>query len=308
MDHRITRRQFLTGSAVAGTAFCAGGLLDRIVLPAAAAGTLPDLAVVESLNYYDATVSSIAALGGMEKFVSRGSRVGILVNSVFTKPGTYVKPQISLAVVELCFRAGAKEVISLEDVSRSYWRKATLTKEHEEMLEAVRSPAGNTSVAVKGGRHFREIEVTRDLLDCDVYINIPIFKDHEGTRMTGVLKNFMGATSGSTNRSWHASSGGGAYDDPVHLSECIADGNSVRMPDLCIADATEVIVTNGPFGPGKIVTPRLVVAGTDGVVTDAFGATVLNMLPGDIVMVQAAGRLGLGRADLQGLTISRTRI
>jgi uncharacterized protein (DUF362 family) len=80
------------------------------------------------------------------------------------------------------------------------------------------------------------------------------------------------------------------------------------MPDLCIADATEVIVTNGPFGPGKIVTPRLVVAGTDGVVTDAFGATVLNMLPGDIVMVQAAGRLGLGKADLQGLTISRTRI
>ena len=32
-----------------------------------------------------------------------------------------------------------------------------------------------------------------------------------------------------------------------HLSQCIADLNLVRQPDLCISDATEFLTGNGPW-------------------------------------------------------------
>ncbi len=221
--------------------------------------------------------------------------MGLLVNSVFDKPGTFVKPQIALALVAMCYEAGAREIVSLEDVSPAYWRRATLSKEHAEMVRTIRGPRAGVAVDIKGGRRLTSVEVTRDLMDCDVYINVPVFKDHEGTSFTGNLKNLMGATAGSTNRSWHRGGLlGGYYDDIPHLSECIADGNLVRQPTLCVGDATEVIVTNGPAGPGRLITPHVVVAGTDPVAADAFGATLLGLDPRKILMLRSASELGIG--------------
>ena len=112
MKHLITRRDFLKAS---GFALAAGGLTDRLI--AADLSSSPDLVAVEGLNYYDSTTQAVEALGGIRRFVSNGARVGLLVNSVFDKPGTFVKPQIALALVAMCYEAGAKEIVSLEDVS-----------------------------------------------------------------------------------------------------------------------------------------------------------------------------------------------
>jgi len=293
MEHSLTRRDFLRATAAACVA---GTFADRLL--ASPLSPSPELVAVESANYYDATMKAVDALGGITKFVPAGARVGLLVNSAFDKPGTFVKPQITLAVVALCVEAGAKEIVSLEGVSSSYWRRATLTKEHAEMVRTIRGPDDPVSTNVNGVR-ITSMKVTRDLLECDVFINIPVYKDHEGTTFTGSLKNIMGATRGSTNQSWHRTGGlfGGYYDDIPHLSECIAEGNSVRSPNLIIGDATEVIVTNGPSGPGRSITPRIVVAGTDPVATDAFGATILGLDPRKILMIRKASELGIGSLE-----------
>jgi uncharacterized protein (DUF362 family) len=303
MEHLITRRKFLKAS---GRVLAAGGLTDRLV--ALDLSSSPDLVAVEGLNYYESTTRAVEALGGVRKFVSNGARVGLLVNSVFDKPGTFVKPQIALALVAMCYEAGAREIVSLEDVSPSYWRRATLSKEHAEMVRTVRGSRGGVAVDIKGGRRLTSVEVTRDLMDCDVYINVPVFKDHEGTKFTGSLKNLMGATAGSTNRSWHGGAiVGGYYDDVPYLSECIAEGNLVRTPTLCVGDATEVIVTNGPFGPGKVLSPHVVVAGTDPVAVDAFGAKLLGLDPRKILMLQSASELGMGSLETSAVRFIRPR-
>ena len=263
MKHLVNRRQFLAAAAAASAASVLEGLSGRaLASPAPGAGQVPALAVVKGANAYDAVVKAVEMLGGMKTFVPPGARVGLLVNSRFDKPGTYVKPQIALAVAVLCLEAGAREIVSLEDVSRSYWRRAVLSPAHEKLVRDIKEPAGGVSVPVKGGRRLTEIEITRDYLDCDVIINVPVFKDHAGTHFTGNLKNIMGATRGGTNRHWHLGSGAaGYYEDPGFLSECIAEANLVRRPTLSVADGTEMIITNGPFGPGKILRPQTVVAG-----------------------------------------------
>lgn len=305
MGSRIDRRSFLFRTAAIGASVTLGGLMDRV--GAALAGSPPpDLAVVEGANYYEAARTAVETLGGMGRFVSKGSKVGLLVNSPFDRPGTFAKPQIALAVITMCHEAGAAQIVSLEGASRSYWRRATLSREHEEQVQSIREPGDSVTVELPRGVKLKKADVVRDLLECDVLINVPIFKDHEGTRFTGVLKNIMGATAGSTNRYFHKGSGaGGYYRDIDFLSQCIADAHLMRKPNLCVGDGTETIVTNGPSGPGRMIKPRTVVAGTDGVAVDAYGATLIGLHPDEIAMIRMAQENGLGSSRLDALTIAK---
>ncbi|WP_169742987.1 DUF362 domain-containing protein [Desulfobacter vibrioformis] len=55
------------------------------------------------------------------------------------------------------------------------------------------------------------------------------------------MKNMMGLTSSSTNHFFHFGSGSsGWYDDPEFLSQCIADVNLVRRPDLSVFDGLRI--------------------------------------------------------------------
>jgi uncharacterized protein (DUF362 family) len=305
MKQTCNRRDFIVRTAALGATVSLGGTVHPLTR-AFAGDPLPDIAVVEGSNYYDTARKAVETIGGMKKFVSKGSRVGLLVNSRFDKPGTYVKPQIVLAVIAMCHEAGAKEIVSLEGVPGSYWRKATLSKADWEHVDAMKSPGDHTAIDLPRSVHLKQIDIVRDFLDCDVLINVPIFKDHAGTGFTGVLKNIMGATSQSTNNFFHAGSGrGDGYEDVPFLSQCIADAHLVRMPTLCVGDGTEVISTNGPFGPGNLIRPRKVVAGTDGVAVDTIGTTLLGLHAENIAMIGMARDHGRGSSRLETLNIAR---
>jgi uncharacterized protein (DUF362 family) len=111
----------------------------------------------------------------------------------------------------------------------------------------------------------------------------------------------MGLTTRKTNVSFHL--GSGVRNDPDYLAQCIADLNLVRKPDLTVADAIEFITGNGPSGPGPLKRMDLVVAGTDPVAVDAFGATCLDMSPSDILTVTKAYDHGIGEMDLGKLSV-----
>ena len=149
MARQISRRSFLRYSAVTGSSLFAldtlGALLTRP--PGSSIRMNPaELAVVSGSNYYNATVRAVELLGGMKRFVPPGARVGLLVNSRFTKPGTYVKPQITLAVIAMCHQAGALQIVSLEDTPARYWRRVTLSPEHREYVDHIQSPRMHRTV------------------------------------------------------------------------------------------------------------------------------------------------------------------
>jgi uncharacterized protein (DUF362 family) len=310
MTDPLDRRKFLTAAATLTAASFLDGVSHRLhAFRGPGPAAVPDLVAVKGNNSYDAAVRSVTLLGGMQRFVSRGARVGLLVNSKFENPGTYTKPQIALAVAVMCMEAGAREIVSLEGASGGYWRRATISKEHREVVDAIKDPGGHVYAEIKGGTFLNRIEIARDYLECDVIINLPVFKDHEGTHFTGCLKNIMGVTSGATNQRFHLGSGApGYYADPKFLSACIAEANLARRPALCVGDGTDVISTNGPFGPGKMIHPLTVVAGTDPVAVDAFGCTLLDLQGSEILKIRRAAELGIGTLDIASKNIIRETI
>jgi uncharacterized protein (DUF362 family) len=73
-------------------------------------------------------------------------------------------------------------------------------------------------------------------------------------------------------------------------------------------DATEIIRTNGPMGPGELVKPQKIVAGTDRVAIDAFCAKLQGLDPAEIVAIRKAGERKLGQSDLAKVKILEARL
>jgi uncharacterized protein (DUF362 family) len=261
---------------------------------------LPDLCVVSGTSYYDNTVKAVERLGGMGRFVRRGSKVGLLINHPFRNPGTHVNPEIALSVLRMCHAAGAQAVYDLKAAPSGYWQRSPRAKGLAGEIRSLRSGGEYLDVEVPKGRFLKQGEILRELLEVDVLINVSIGKDHEGTRFSGILKNMMGAATYSTCRFFHYGHGrGGWYGDVDFLSQCVADINLLRRADLSISDCTELVTTNGPYGPGKLARPQKIVAGVDPVAVDAYCTRFLGLDASAVSMIRLSAASGLGQADLR---------
>ena len=121
----INRRSFLKTTTLLGAGILLGewtlwNLIKGIPQLALAGTVKPDIVSVKGKNYFDNTFKAVEPFGGMKSFVSRGDRVGLLVNSPFKNVGASVNPDVTLSVIRMCYDAGAKEIRYLKDPHKGY--------------------------------------------------------------------------------------------------------------------------------------------------------------------------------------------
>jgi uncharacterized protein (DUF362 family) len=302
----VTRREFVAAGAAAGTLLASGvGFGEQIKEPP------PDLVVAHGPDVAKNTAAVIEALGGIGVFVRAGDVVNILPNAQGSHPGTSTDPVLVKTVVDLCKKAGAKEIRWLTWQSGKYFERsniAELVKASGARFVQVDSEDETqwNSLEVPRGVALKKIRVFKAIDECDVFINMPIFKDHIGSRFTGSLKNYMGASHPTDNRLFHPTFEG---EDLLRMEQCIADLNTVvRKPDLIVADAMTILTSKGPFGPGDIANPSKVTAGFDRVALDSYGATLLGLEGREVSMIHDAHKLGLGEIDLGKLRIKEMEV
>jgi uncharacterized protein (DUF362 family) len=154
----------------------------------------------------------------------------------------------------MCYGAGAKRVAAWDHTCDNYQFSFSMSglKETAEKAGAdLYSGHGRNvyrEVQVPRGKKLRKVELLKDVLDADVFINLPIPKQHYATELTLGLKNLIGTT-------WDME-----QLHRIDINQCIADINTVRKPDLVVVDAIRILTTNGPKGPGKTLDPGLVLA------------------------------------------------
>jgi len=306
MEENLNRRQFIRQSGrygifVAGTTMIPGITSCSLFNPKA------EISVVTGTNYYENTMKAVELVGGISHFVPQGSKVGLLINSDFEIPGTYVNPDIALAALKLIYDAGANEVICLQAVKTEYWQRSAHFDSHKHLVDKLHHVAKNVFPSeyneddferistIQGSKAIIETEVVKAWLNCDVFINIPICKHHASTYLTGALKNIMGVSTRKSNVSMHL--GTGKKNNPENLAQCIADQHLLKKTDLCIVDATEFIVDNGPSGPGTTEKPMKVLAGTDIVALDALSANLLGYSPDEVLCIVKAQETGIGNMN-----------
>jgi len=289
----VSRRAFVKAGAAVGI----GATFGRWPSGEAAAPEPVDLCAVTGSDPARSTRKALDQLGGMNRFVPRGSTVGLLVNHQFRNPGAHVHPDVAGTVVALCWEAGAKAVLSLKDERFTYWRR------EGPIVDATRriTPCRNQYVTleVPRGLVLKKADAIKELLAVDALVNVSVAKHHEGTEYACVLKNAMGAITYGTCQFFHFGHGkGGWYGDVDFLSQCVADLNSLRKPDLAVADATTILTSSVPYGPGKLSKPQAVVAGASAVSVDAYCARFLGLDPKRVAMISRSAASGLGESDL----------
>jgi uncharacterized protein (DUF362 family) len=308
MDKGHGRRRFLKDGLFFGIASAVGarGLSAAGRFKRSLATKDPSLlAAITGPDYGKNAFQAVEVLGGMKKFVAKGAKVALLPNSQSRHPGTFTSPEILRSVIRMCREAGASEINCLSWLNEKNWEASGLGQaikdEGAKLILVERKEENFRSVPIPKGIALKEAFVMKELARHDVLINMPITKHHAGNLFTGTLKNFMGLNSPMSNNAFHKDEKDVSAIE--FLDQCIADLNTVITPQLCIVDATEYIITNGPFGPGEIRKSQTVVAGTDRVAIDGYCTTLRGMKPEDIIMIRKAYEHGLGEIDLSKVKI-----
>jgi uncharacterized protein (DUF362 family) len=307
MTRTIGRRAFLKSSAGAGLALALNPALSAAAARVAGAAA-PLVGVGISDDGGQAAVRAIKLAGGIRRFVYKGAKVALLPNVQSRHPGAFTKPEVLRAVIRLCRKAGAVEIDCLSWQSAKQWEdtglKPVLEAEGAGLKIFEKDEALFRPVPVPKGAQLKEARVLAALYEHDVLINMPIAKDHVGTHFTGTMKNLMGLNSPANNRTFHRPNWTTDPEDTAYLEQSIVDLNKAVRPALNVVDATEILVSNGPFGPGQLMRPRKVVAGTDRVAIDAYCASLWGMKPEDIVQIKRGAEQGLGVMDLARVRIN----
>jgi uncharacterized protein (DUF362 family) len=306
----MKRRDFLKktvgGSLIAGTTVAFGGYAKLLAATPIPPGAY-DLVAVKGAEPEVMFDNAIASLGGMQKFVPKGSKVLVKPNigwDVTPERAGCTHPKLVARIIEHCLKSGAKEV-SVFDHTCEHWVQCYKNSGIERAVKAAggKMVSGDSEgyyqkVAVPQGKRLTEAKVHELLLGADVFINVPILKHHSSSMLTIGMKNLMGVV--WDRGYWHRSD----------LHQCIADFASYRKPALTVVDAYNVMNQNGPRGVsvGDVISMKAQIVTTDIVAADAAAAKLFGVEPSDIRHIQLAAQMNLGRIDLDALSINRIKL
>ena len=254
---------------------------------------------------YANTVKAVEEMGGMQRFVKKGDVVFVKANFSWDRnpeQAGNTNPQVVAALVDMCYRAGAKRV-NMSDNTCNEARRCydnsqipKVAKEHGAYVHFV-----DDWNVIKA--HFpykspmEDWPVFREAVECDTFINVPILKHHGLTGLTLSMKNLMGVCSGMRGLIH------------VDIGRKLADLTDFISPDLTVIDATRVLVRNGPSGGNlnDVVKMDKIIAGTDPVLTDAYACTLVDRNPMSISYIKESVERGYGSADLAGKDVLRVK-
>lgn len=271
-----------------------------------------DLVAVLGGEPADMFKKAIAELGGMGRYVKKGQKVVVKPNIGWDRSpelAANTNPDLLAEIIRRCFTAGAKEVIvfdhTCDDWRRCYKNsgiQAAVEKAGGKMMPA-HEESYYREVNLPQGVNLKSTKIHEAILDCDVWINVPVLKMHGGAKMSVSLKNLMGIV--WDRRFFHSH----------NLQQCIADCNTLsKKPVLNIIDAYRVIKSNGPQGrtESDVALAKGLFISSDSVAADTAAIKFYNQIsPMDISAVEHVGKaeaLRVGTTKIEGLNVKRIKV
>jgi uncharacterized protein (DUF362 family) len=223
-----------------------------------------------------------------EKEIPAQGYIGIKPNLVVAKPsssGATTSPQLVEGVVEYLQSKGFRRICILEGswvgertprAFKACGYEAISQKYGVPLIDLQRD--SSREIEVEGTR----IRVCSKMLEIDYLINIPVLKGHCQTGLTCALKNLKGCIPDSEKRRFHT----------MGLHKPIAYLNKILHQDLVLVDGLmgDLNFEEG----GNPVEMNRILAATDPVLVDSYGASLLGFHRDEIPYIGMAEALGVG--------------
>lgn len=278
---------------------------------------------------------AVQLAGGLGSVIHPGDVVVIkpnLVQDVHPDRGWVTDPRVTRAVVRLVQEAGAGTVYIAEGTAiyasgqqdRYPTRQAFQVVGYDtngdmvddatgvqlidlnisgDHLDAT-DPAYVTSVTIPNGLIRKQYWIPNPVLNGDVFISVPVLKNHSNAGLTLALKNLIGI---APNDLYHppgwVTGKHSLSHAPSDLPRHIVDLNLCRPIDFVVVDGLRGM-TDGPIGSNLVSPPmQMVIAGRDPVAVDTIGALTIGYDPASVVYLDMAQNVGLGLADVSRITV-----
>jgi uncharacterized protein (DUF362 family) len=323
---KLSRQEFIRNMVALGFSATAAGMLfsqiacssKEITIPASTSKDQPDktpdftssnthLVVARGESPTAMVNAAVRKLGGIEQFVKIGNDVIIKPNLVAAdysyEYAAFTNPEVIGALTELCVSAGASRVRVMDyptaGTSEQIYSRSGMADVVEDaggQMEVIRSIKFQNA-AIPEGKDITSWMIYGDVLDTDVFINVPIAKHHNLARLTLGMKNLMGVI--ENRNQFH-----------INLGQRIADLNSLVRPTLTVVDAVRILTNNGPRGGSlnDVKQTNTIIASQDIVAADSYAATLFGLTGSDIPAIRAGADMGLGTMDLNNMNIEEISV
>ena len=310
----MDRKDFLKGMAAAGVAsmFDLGMIRKAFADGVPAVANAGNMVAVMGGEPVPMLERMLAEFGGIGRFVKQGQTVVIKPNIGWARTPELAgntNPELIGALVKQCLAAGAKEV-QVFDHTCDEWKSCYETSGMEKAVKAAGGkilPANDESyyveVELPQAVNMKKAKIHKALVDCDVWFNVPILKNHGGAKMTISMKNYMGIV-------WDR-----GYMHNNNLQQCIADICTFRKrPALNIVDAYRVLKQNGPRGKSieDVAVMKGLFASPDPIAVDTAAVKFFNQVQqmdlATVSHISLGEKLNLGTSDLNKVDIKRIKM
>ncbi|MFH1508185.1 MAG: DUF362 domain-containing protein [Candidatus Omnitrophota bacterium] len=244
---------------------------------------------------------AVDLIGGIQVFIKPSSKVLVKPNLLIAKEpefGITTHPEVVRATIKVL-----KEIncdICVGD-SPSAWGNQEIALEELYSRTGMKELCRQEDVRLVAfnKKHWKnEFPLTNWLMETDYLVNIPKFKTHQITFLSGAVKNIFGLIPGSYKAQLHK-----FHFTPEEFSRMLVDLYAQVRPSLNILDGITAIEGDGPGTSGRLRNAGLVLASSDAVALDSVLALIMGVEPGSILTNSQAAQRGLGSNDLKDILI-----
>lgn len=254
---------------------------------------------------------SFIALGGLESLIKPTDSVFIKVNGLapFAKEKAITThPEFVRAVIQVLKAHGIYNITvgdnpAVKDMIQVFKKTGIFDVCVEE--EVLLCDNAQLSIITNSDAlNFKEFEVSEQMVNSDVLINLPKLKTHAFAHITCAQKNLFGFIYGLSKAGWHVKAA-----DPMSFGEAINDLYGAILENYegkTILNLCDGIIALEGDGPSTGGTPKhlgVVLGSLDAISLDRVALEIAKLNPEKSFINIIGGDRGLGVFDLDAITI-----
>ena len=241
--------------------------------------------------------AALKPIGGLKSFVKAEQTVLLKPNLLMAKQpeaGITTHPAVVQAVVELVENLGAEVIIGdspggpfNKTVMKRLYQKTGMTNVAKKTSATLNWDFAGQTTTPSDAKILNKLTVGQFISEADVIINLPKFKTHGLTKMTGAVKNMFGAVPGLLKAEYHMK-----MPQIDNFSDALLDVALATKPELTIVDGITAMEGEGPSSGDQYQLNRLVI-GANPLAVDVVMADIVGIESEAVATIEAAKRRDL---------------
>ena len=242
--------------------------------------------------------------------IKDGMRVFLKTNGLAPHPASRAittHPLVVQAVIKYFKKYNVKIIVgdnpATKDMKVVYKVNGTLDIIEKEQVEL----ANNKELKIIRApeyKRYKEFNVSKEIVEADILVNIPKLKTHGLAYFTGAQKNLFGLIYGLEKAQWHVKS-----STPLEFGEAMADLYSAiknEMKDkifINLMDGIEGLEGEGPSTGGSKKAAHVLLASKDAISLDRVAMEIVKLDYKKSFISVISNNRGLGEFNLENIVI-----